>query len=321
VAIVTRGVKAVQWRVMITTLSGSNSYALRAAQKTLVDDFISRYGDMALEQLDGEEASLERLSEALTSAPFLAEKKLVLIRQGSANKQFAEKAPELLADVPETTDVIVAEAKLDKRSSYYKYLKKNTEFKEYGELDASGLARWLGSSAKEQGGSLSSADASFLVSRVGQNQQLLANELDKLLLFDANITRASIERLTDPTPQSTIFELLDAAFAGNTQRALQLYAEQRSLKVEPQQIIAMLTWQLHVLALIKTAGERSPEAIASEAKMSPYVIKKSMGIARKMTQAQLKELIQGIVALDIRSKRETFSIDDALQHFILTLNY
>ena len=247
---------------MITTLSGSNSYALRHAQKALVDSFVTQHGDMALEQLDGEEVSIERLSEALTSVPFLSDKKLVLIRQGSANKQFAERATDMLKDVTETTDVIIVESKVDKRSSYYKFLKKSTDFKEYSELDSGGLARWLSAQAKEKGGMLSLSDATFLVTRVGLNQQLLSHELDKLLLYNDTITRQTIELLTESTPQSTIFELLDAAFAGNTQRALQLYAEQRALKVEPQQIIAMLTWQLHILALIKTAGDRSPEAIA-----------------------------------------------------------
>lgn len=304
---------------MVITLTGANAYALGREQAKLMADFEVEQGDMGLERLDGDEATFERISEALTSLPFLSNKKMVLIRSGSANKQFAEKAADLLNEVPETTDVIVVEPKLDKRSGYYKYLKKSTDFREFNELDNNGLARWLVQSAKEQGGILSQADATFLVGRVGANQQLLANELEKLVLYSDKITRASIEALTEPTPQSTVFELLDAAFAGNTKRAMQLYAEQRALKVEPQQIIAMLAWQLHVLALIKTAGERSPQAIASEAKISPYVVQKSSGIARKLTLPELKRLVADLAEIDARSKRETFSIDDALQHYLLTL--
>ena len=304
---------------MVITLTGANAYALGREQAKLMADFEVEQGDMGLERLDGDEATFERISEALTSLPFLSNKKMVLIRSGSANKQFAERAADLLNEVPETTDVIVVEPKLDKRSGYYKYLKKSTDFREFNELDNNGLARWLVQSAKEQGGILSQADATFLVGRVGANQQLLANELEKLVLYSDKITRASIEALTEPTPQSTVFELLDAAFAGNTKRAMQLYAEQRALKVEPQQIIAMLAWQLHVLALIKTAGERSPQAIASEAKISPYVVQKSSGIARKLTLPELKRLVADLAEIDARSKRETFSIDDALQHYLLTL--
>lgn len=292
---------------------------LQAGLRQLTEAFIAREGDMAVERLDGAEATIERISEALISLPFLSNKKMVLLRQGSVNKQFAEQAAQLLADVPETTEVIVVEPKLDKRSSYYKFLKKATDFKEYNELDAGGLARWLVSAAKERGGTLSPGDASLLVSRVGQNQQLLSSELEKLLLYSGDITKDSIETLTEPTPQSTIFELLDAAFAGRSARALQLYIEQRALKVEPQQIIAMLVWQLHILALLKTAGQRSPDSIASDAKVSPYTVKKSVTIARKLTLAELKRLVADLAEIDRRSKRETFNIDDALQHYLLVL--
>ena len=75
---------------MVITLSGSNSFALQQSQRQLVTDFIAEQGEMALERVDGSEATIERLSEALTSLPFLSSKKMVLLRQGSANKQFAE---------------------------------------------------------------------------------------------------------------------------------------------------------------------------------------------------------------------------------------
>lgn len=304
---------------MVITLTGANRFALSAAAQELKAAFETEQGDMGLERLDGEEATIERISEALTSPPFLSNKKMVVIRQGSANKQFMERAADLLADVPDTTEVLLVEPKLDKRSSYYKYLKKSTDYRDYNELDHHGLARWLTETAKQQGGSISQSEASFLVARVGQNQQLLANELDKLLLYEPKITRGSIQALTEATPQSTIFELLETAFAGNTQQALHLYAEQRALKVEPQQIIAMLVWQLHILALIKTAGQRSLESVASEAKVSPYVVKKSGAIANRLTLVQLKRLIADLLDIDNRSKREAYSVDDALQHYILTL--
>jgi len=109
--------------------------------------------------------------------------------------------------------------------------------------------------------------------------------------YQPEITRQTIDLLTEAAPQSTIFELLDAAFAGNAQRAMALYAEQRALKVEPQQIMAMIAWQLHVLAVIKTAGQRSADEIAKDAKLNPYVVRKSQNIARKLTLPELKKLV------------------------------
>jgi len=305
---------------MIITLSGENAFGLAAELQKLESDFVAEHSDIALERLDGEDAELDRIREALTALPFLSSRKLVVLRRPGANKQFAEQAETLLAGVPETTEVIIVEPKLDKRLGYFKFLKRSTDFREFAPLDQNGLARWLAERAKEQGGSLSAADARYLVERVGPNQQLLAGELEKLLLYAPHITRETIDTMTEAAPQSSIFTLLEAAFAGRKKQALALYEDQRAQKVEPPQIIAMLAWQLHVLALLKTAGERSADAVAAEARLSPFVVRKSQGIARQVSPARLKELVSALATIDARSKRQNLDIDEALQNYLLRLS-
>ncbi len=302
---------------MIVTLTGTNSFLLRAELKRLVTAFVAGYTDMGLEQLDGEEASYDRMREALESLPFLSAKKLVVLRSPSANKEFAEKAADLLGNLGETTDVIIVEPKLDKRLSYYKFLKKNSDYKEYSELDESGLSRWLVDQAKAQGASLENRDARYLVERVGANQQLLSNELAKLVSYNPKITHQTIDLLTDLTPQSTIFELLDAAMNGNTKKAMKLYEEQRAMKVEPQQILALLAWQLHVLAVVKVAGERAAGQVAKEAKLNPFVVRKTGALARHLSLTEIKKLVHDTLELDIRLKSEPIDADDALMQLLL----
>lgn len=304
---------------MVTVLTGENSYALQRRLHELTSAFVEENGDLALERIDGQEASLEKISEALNGLPFLAAKKLVVLREPGTNKLFAEQAEQILSNLPETTDVILVEPKLDKRLTYYKFLKKSTEFNEFPELDQNGLTRYLVDAAKEQGGSINPADARYLVERVGANQQLLSNELDKLLLYDKKITRHTIDLMTDPAPQSTIFQLLESAFAGQTKKALDLYAEQRAMKVEPQQIIAMLAWQLHVLAILKTAGDRQSGQIASEAKINPYVLGKSQGIARDLSLQEIKRLVSDLLEIDTESKSINIDTDEALQLYLIKL--
>jgi len=301
------------------TLNGENSFSLQRELRQLVADFEAEHGDLALERLDGQEAGIDRIGEALTSLPFLASRKLVMLREPGANKQFAEQVGQLLGDVPDTTDVIIVEPKLDKRLSYYKFLKKNTDFREFAELDVNGLSRWLVEAAKQQGGTLGQGDARYLVERAGQSQQLLSNELDKLLLYEPKISHQTIDLLTEATPQSTIFELLEAAFTGNTKRAFKLYEEQRALKVEPIQIIAMLGWQLNVLAIIKTGGDRDSDQIAKEAKLNPFVVRKSQSIARNLSLTELKKLVSDLLKIDTASKRTSIDTDEALQNYILQL--
>ena len=302
------------------TLTGANSFNLQAKLKRIITDFTDSFDLLGLERLDGQEASLEKINEALTSLPFLAAKKLIVLREPGANKQFAEKAEQLLGSTAETTDVIIVEPKLDKRQGYYKFLKKNTDFQEFNELDSYGLGQWLIQYSKAHGGSLDSADARYLIDRVGPNQQLLSNEIDKLLLYNPKISRQSIDVLTEPNPQSTIFQLLEAAFAGQPDRAIKLYSEQRALKVEPIQIIAMITWQLHVLAIIKTAGHKTANDIAKEAKINPFVVQKSQSIASKLSLAEVKSLIADLLTIDIASKSTNIDTDDALKLYLIKLS-
>lgn len=305
---------------MIVTLTGENSFGLQTVLNELSEAFVSIHGGLALERIDGQEADFDKIREALTGLPFLAARKMVILRAGSANKQFADQFEQLLNDIADTTNLILVEPKLDRRTAYYKSLKKMTDFREFPELDANGLARWLVETARSGGGSLEPRDASYLVERVGSNQQLLSNELEKLLLYDSKISRRTIDLLTEPTPQSTIFQLLEAAFAGHPKRVLELYAEQRAQKVEPLEIVAMLAWQLRVLAIIKTAGSRPADEIASEARINPFVVRKSQAIARDLTLGEVKKLVADLLKIDVASKRTSIDSDEALQHYLLKLS-
>jgi len=305
---------------MIITLAGPNNLLVQSELARLRAEFVKNHGDLALEQLDAEETDAEKLAEAMQSLPFLASKKLVVIKTPSANKQFTEQFEAILKNLHETTDVVLVEPRPDKRTAFYKTLQKLTEFHEFKELDARELPNWLVKEAKARGASIGFADANYLVERVGANQLLLSSELDKLLTFDPAITRETIDQLTEPAPQSSIFELLDAAFAGKTKRMVELYEQQRAQKVEPQQIMAMIAWQLHILAIVKTAGERNADQIAREASLNPFVVRKSMGITKNLNYKQLKDLVHRAYLLDIKLKSQTIDADEALQHFLLTVS-
>ncbi len=305
---------------MIVTLTGTNDFALAAELKKLRQDFVKEYTDMGLESYDGQEIDPKQLLGILQAMPFLVARRMIIFRQPSAQKPVQEALEQLLNEVSDSTDLLIVEPKLDKRTSYYKALKKQTDFKEFNPLDDRALAQWLVTEAKAQEGSLSSTDALYLVHRVGANQLLLANELQKLLSYQPQITQRTINEMTVLTPQSSVFDLLDAAMSGNKQKTVVLYQEQRQQKVEPLAIMGMLAWQLHVLALVKTAGERSPGVIASEGKVNPYVVSKTQNIARNCSLGQVKTWVHNAAVLDVRLKSDPIDADEAVINYLLSLS-
>jgi DNA polymerase-3 subunit delta len=304
---------------MITSLVGSNNFALQKRLQGIVDLFIKKHGDLAIERLDGEEVTHQHVLGAIESMPFLASKKLVIIHSLSGNKQAAEQIKKLLDAASETVDIIFVEPKPDKRGVFYKALKKQTELEEFNEPDDRTLADWLVTEAKRREAILSASDANYLMQRVGLQQQLLENELSKLVAYNPKITRQTIDLLTDASAEGTIFNLLDAAFAGNKKRVLELYKSQRAQRVEPQAILAMIVWQLYPVAILRAAGDRSIDEVARDTKLNPFVLRKSKSIADKLTREELSDLLTVLTDLDRRFKSEPIDTDEALQYVLLTL--
>ncbi len=304
---------------MVITIVGNNVYACSRRLQELVGMFISDHGELAVERIDAEEKDVAGIKDAVQGVGFLTTNKLVVLRGMSTNKEAAEKIEQILSSIPETTDVVVYEPLTDKRTVFYKFLKANTQLEEYLELDEGQLTTWLAEQAKKSSALLSYSDAKYLVGRVGVGQQRLASELEKLLLYDISISRETIDLLVEPTPQSKIFDLLDAAFAGRKKKALELYNDQRAQNVEPQAIAAMLAWQLQTMALAKFGAGKSAPQIAKDAGVSPYPISKAANLVARLPLEQLKQMINDLTMIDYKSKTSKFDVDEALKTYIVSL--
>jgi len=304
---------------MIVTLTGANTYLVKRRLDELAAEFVKEQGELALERIDAEEAELSTVQEAVSGLPFLSNRKMVVIRNLSALKPQPEQIEQIISSISDSTDLVIYETITDKRTTFYKILKTKTKLEEHQELDTRQLAKWLIDEAKNADGKLSLADAIFLVDRVGVNQALLDNELAKLLLYKKDIHREDIELLTEPTPQSKVFDLLDAAFSGNKQKALKLYEEQRIQKVEPQAILAMMAWQLRLIALAKYAGKRRPDQVASDIGANVFPVNKAYGLAEKIEDKKLKLLTSEALDIDVRGKTTSIDMDEALKTYIVSL--
>jgi DNA polymerase-3 subunit delta len=304
---------------MIITLAGANSFLMSRRLKELIQEFEAEHGDLAIERIDGAEVEIGTLVAAVSSQPFLSSRKFVVVRDLAANKTAAEAIEQIISSVSEDTDLILYETVTDKRSSFYKTLKSKTQFEEHADLDSNSLAKWLTGEAARQNIGLSQSDAVYLIDRVGTNQAMLASELEKLALYDSQISRQSIDLLTERNPQSRVFDLLDAAFTGQVKKALTLYEEQRAQKVEPQAILALLIWQIHLIAIAKAAGNRSSDEVASEAKISPYPLGKALALAKKIKADKLRQMIADLAEIDYKNRTVYLDIDEALKSYISTL--
>jgi DNA polymerase-3 subunit delta len=295
---------------MVEVLTGSNSYLLQNYLHEIIAKFTNESGD-SIERFDGLElTTADSVLDAVRSVSFLEPTKMVIVKDFSQSKDITEKIESIVDQTADTTNLILVDPKLDKRTAMFKYLKKSCDVKSFDLVQPYELERWLADEAKKQNAKISTSNIRFLVERVGPNQQLLSQELSKLVIHSTDISRDTIEQLVEPTPQSKVFDMLDALFSGNARKAQNLYEDQRAQGEEPQKLLAMITWQLQQLTFAVFAPVKSVDSLVS-AGLSPYSAKKALSLAEHISKSDLIFFITELAEIDMQSKTNA-DIESAL---------
>lgn len=303
---------------MITILTGKNSHQLKQQKREIISKFLASHGEHAIEQIDASTKSYEDILGSVQSMPFLADRKLVVLTELPINKQLSDNIEKLLDAVIDQVDLVIYLPVIDKRSVLYKVLKKQSGFRELKQLDENQLVGWLMDRAKSKSYDLSSSDARYLITYVGTDQLRLGNELDKLGSYNPIVSRESINKLSTKSIQSNTFDMLDAAFSGNTAQAITYYKEQRLLGVDPQVIIGALIWQIRIILALKYSKLDVNET-AAHSKFSPYSLRKSAKLADAISREQIKNLVRSVLELDVASKSKPIDIDEAMMAKVLEI--
>lgn len=303
---------------MLRAIFGENDFVVKQRKKALIAEYLDEFGsDIGLEQFDSS-VEPQTLWQSVTAQPFLVSKKLVIVNNPSEKTELAEFLLEKSGEVPETTDLVIVEGKLDKRKAYYKGLKKLSNGEECNPLDDHAIADWLVKTAKEKGLALTKSQAQKIINRAGNDQWRLDSELEKLSVHD-KLTDELIENLVELSPQETIFNLLDSLAAGNSKKALELYEGLRKQQLDPHYVMSMLAWQMDNILIVGFAGSRSDNQIAKEAKMNPYVVQKTRSLTRRLNKKSLENAVVLLTKTDEKLKSSTTSADDLVQFLIMQL--
>ncbi len=304
---------------MIVLLTGENEFGISIKQKQLISEYLRSNDSFGLERLDGEVLEISRLRDGVLQLPFLVSKKLIIISKPFSNKLICEALLDIRMHIPDEIDVVLVDSKADKRIKLYKELYADKMVQEFVALKGAGLEKWVTHYATEHGSNISQGDARHLIDRVGADQMRLAREIEKLA-YDELINTARIDSLTDQSLRNTVFDLLDKTFAGKTTDALRMYDDLLANKTDPNEVLALLGWQLHVIALVKYAGEGSSAEIVSKTGLHPFVAGKTIYVARRLSAEQIKTSISSALRADIAIKTTNIDAADTVKVLLLELS-
>ena len=302
---------------MIVTITGQSSFGAYQKLNQLKQAFVEAFGTSCLVDVDGEEATIDQVRQSVMSQGLFSTDSFVILRDVAKNKILQEGLVALLEDVPSEARLVIFDTNLDRRTTFFKSLKKGTDFIDCAVGDERELVQWTRDQFKEAGKELEFSEAQFLVQRVNADQWLLSNEIQKLANLDQKITKKVIEDMVDESFTESIFNLLDDAFSKRADKASAYYREMIANRVEAHYIFSMLVWQLHILLLVAHANGLAAEQIAKENKISPFVVQKTMAIYRKTSKNEIKAIVEKAAKIDLDSKTKAgYKMDVAVDILI-----
>lgn len=303
---------------MITILTGTNKFLIQAEVSKRRADFVKKYSESAVESYGVEQLDQDQLQRSLTTASLFNDHRLVILKNISQSTDLSERFLTLAPRVPVEFTVLLIEEKIDKRTSFYKTLKKDFDLIEYADMSEGELLRWTVQQVNECGGTITDGDARTLLGYVGPDQLRLKNEIEKLVAFNANITYASIDELVEKKTEDTVFQLLDAALAGRTKQALVILDNLERAHEDPFATANMLIWQAHIVAIAHAAVDRTEAEVAKDTKINPYVLKKAKGLASRLSVARLRNIVECVAQMDIILKTSSNNPWRLLEHTIIS---
>lgn len=276
-------------------------------------------GDLNTAEFDGPSASVPEILGAAMAYPFLADKRLVLVKgliswitrkgAGETGKQAVAGLMDALPQLPEWTRLVFVER--GKLSDSNKLLK-------LAQSDANGYAKvfiapkdntgWIMQRAKDQyDAQIEPAAATALASVTVGDLRRADNELLKLVSYVAGerpITEADVVLLTPYVAEASLFEMVDTLAEGRGQVAFALVQRLLEQDEDVFGLYGMITRQFRLLLLAKEHLDSGgyPRDLPQAISVHPYVGEKLAKQSRSFTLADLEKIYRSLQDYDFKMK-------------------
>lgn len=305
-------------------------YVLHGTDDLRIDEEVKRLraamgdtpdAEMNISEFDGEIASVPEILNAVTSYPFLADKRLVIVRgllawitrkgAGEAGKQAVEQLVKALPTLPEWARLALVERdKLPDTHRIVKLARETPTGYEKAYVAPKDTTGWITKRAAEEYDTpIEPRAAQALASVTGDDLRRADHELVKLASYvggERPISEADVALLTPYVAEANLFEMVDALAEGRGRVALALlHRLLREKDEDPFRVYGMIVRQFRLLLIAKEhlllTGRRDglKEALGTN---SDFVVDKTARQSRAFTLEQLEEIYRTLMDYDLKMK-------------------
>jgi DNA polymerase III subunit delta len=303
---------------MIIFIHGADSFSSQEKLKQVIEQFKLKRDkeSMNVVRLDGATLDFDHLRQEAMTQGFLSPKKMIVVKDLLSHttqelletvtdflKDFSKKDQDNVLVFYQTSFTPKKRSNADKAASkLFEFLKKQKYTFEFPELSGVKLNSWISQKVSALSGQIKPQAARELAALVGSNLWQLNNEVNKLVAYKKGreITTQDVEQEVRGNYEANIFALTDAVAAQNKAQALKLLQQELEAGANEIYLLTMITRQFRILIQLQTKATTNitPDKIAKDLKLHPYVVKKTLPLARKYKPYQLKNIYQKLLRID-----------------------
>jgi DNA polymerase-3 subunit delta len=301
--------------------TGENHTELLEKLNFWKQEFVKKHSDSNLEVFESvTEKSLSDMVNALESAPFLAEKRMVLIKgfpfaADVKKKVETEALEEVLQNLPDTTLVIFASPTPDKRSRFFKWLQKNAKVEEFTMPRGREMLAWVQKKFQRHQRSISPRAAEVLLFYCGEDLNTISHEVEKLSLLGVeSIDEKMIERYVTPNPEAKLFKVLDLVGKVSPKELLFEFSELIKSGEDLMMVFYMIVRQVRLLTQIRSLKDTGMprEVIQKKMRLAPFQVGALAKQAESLSLAVLRRSYRHLttIELDIKTGKIPVTADN-----------
>lgn len=263
-----------------------------------------------MSDIDGENNSWEKISEALMLLPLFGEKRLVIVRNlfTRGSKENQTKMTERLKSISaEIVLVIFENCSINVKSAIFLQLNKMAKVYHFPAPDSNSVMKLATAILLKLNKNMDQKTLLNFCNIIGSDVVRLETELEKLSLSveGSNITASEVENLVASYDHSRIFELVDAIISKNSSLAAKLMLKEMDYGTHHLQINIMLINQIRKMIILKECLEnkKTEAEIVKTMSMHPYALSKMKNNIRNVLYSDLINYYQKLVLADIKLKQ------------------
>jgi len=325
-------------------LLGQDDYSLSQS----LEEIKRGIGDQALlaantTTFDGQQITLDQLRTACETLPFLAERRLVIVKgllerfeprgKSSRRKKITrvtnhqneyKSLGAYFSKLPDSTILVLIGSRITSKNPLFSELSAKAKVKYFPLLRGTRLHQWIQKHVMEESGTISPQAIDLLAKLVGGNLWIMANEINKLTLFTSGrrIEEGDVGMVVSYAQQANVFAMVDAILEFKVGLAEQSLHQLLQRGASSAYLLVMLSRQVRMIVRVKELrNQRKPEIeIRNKLGLTlEFAWHKTIEQAERYPLERIKEVYHKLLEADLSIKTGKYEGELALNILIAEL--